>query len=126
MKLNYKTDFSKLAKEKNLTLNEAFWLRQYVEEKTGKKIERKESKPIKVKVKKVYRKRTKKTKSIYPSINTGYNSLSYDHNIQLERDFELNELIDVEEVEKDYRRFKRPVIWAILVLIVITGLIIIL
>ena len=83
MKLNYKTDFSKLAKEKNLTLNEAFWLRQYVEEKTGKKIERKESKPIKVKVKKVYRKRTKKTKSIYPSINTGYNSLSYDHNNKL-------------------------------------------
>jgi hypothetical protein len=125
MKLNYKTDFNKLAKENNLTLNEAFWLRQYVEEKTGKKIERKESKPVKVKVKKIYRKRTKKTKTIYPSINTGYNSLSYDHNIQLERDFDQNELIDVEEVEKGYRRFKRLVIGAILGLIII-GLIIIL
>jgi hypothetical protein len=119
MKLNYKTDFNKLAKENNLTLNEAFWLRQYVEEKTGKKIERKESKPVKVKVKKIRgRKKIIQTKPIYPSLSVPYNAL-------LQEYFEPNELIDVEEVEKGYRKFKRAVIGVILGLIVIIGLIII-
>jgi hypothetical protein len=127
MKLSNKTNFNKLAKLKNLTLNEVEYLKKYVEEKTGKKIERKESKPVKVKVKKVYNRKSKvNTKPIYKSINTGYNSLSIDYNKSLEEPFEPNELIDVEEVEEDYRKFKRLVIGVVLGLIAIISLIIIL
>jgi hypothetical protein len=120
MKLNNKTNFSKLAKDKNLTLNEVDYLKKYVEEKTGKKIERKQSKPKKIKVKKIRsRKEIIPTKPIYSSLSVPYNAL-------LEEYFEPNELIDVEEVEKGYRKFKTLVIGGVLGLIIIIGLIIIL